>query len=130
MPGSRVLNRPETGEYPPMDASAGPCAAGVEPVDGVPPDTPGRRCDLRVRLAGSDAVAARFVTHTTQCPAVGPAAPSGNVGSAPQQRDTPPEEHPMKKTGRKFSKAAESFVEAIGILGGWNRGRRRSRSRR
>lgn len=36
----------------------------------------------------------------------------------------------MKKTGRKFSKAAESFVEAIGILGGWNRGRRRSRARR
>ncbi|OJG08552.1 hypothetical protein ATL51_5142 [Pseudonocardia alni] len=36
----------------------------------------------------------------------------------------------MKKAGRKLSKAAESFVEAIGILGGWNRGRRRSRSRR
>jgi len=38
----------------------------------------------------------------------------------------------MKKARRKLSKAAESFVEAIGILGGWNRGRRgnRARSRR
>lgn len=38
----------------------------------------------------------------------------------------------MSKAGRKFSKAAESFVEAIGIIGGWNRGRRRGagRSRR
>ena len=35
----------------------------------------------------------------------------------------------MKKAGRKLSQAAESFVEAIGILGGWNRGRRGSRSR-
>lgn len=129
MPGSRVLNRPETGEYPPMDASAGPGAGCAGPDGGVPPDTPGRRCDLRVRFGGSPTVAARFVTHTTQCPAVGPAAPSGNVGSAPSS-ETPPEEHPMKKTGRKFSKAAESFVEAIGILGGWNRGRRRSRARR
>lgn len=36
----------------------------------------------------------------------------------------------MRKAGRKFSKAAESLVEAIGIFGGWNRGRRRSRARR
>ena len=36
----------------------------------------------------------------------------------------------MKRTGRKLSKAAESFVEVIGIFGGWNRGRRTSRARR
>lgn len=36
----------------------------------------------------------------------------------------------MRKAGRRISKAAESFVEAIGIIGGWNRGRRRSRTRR
>ncbi|SFN30770.1 hypothetical protein SAMN05216207_101263 [Pseudonocardia ammonioxydans] len=36
----------------------------------------------------------------------------------------------MKKAGRKLSKAAESFVEVLGILGGWNRGRRTSKARR
>jgi hypothetical protein len=38
--------------------------------------------------------------------------------------------NPMRKAGRTLSKAAESVVEAIGIIGGWNRGRRRSRNRR
>lgn len=31
----------------------------------------------------------------------------------------------MKNFGRALSKAAESFVEVVGILGGWNRGRRK-----
>ncbi|TCK21284.1 hypothetical protein EV378_5265 [Pseudonocardia endophytica] len=31
----------------------------------------------------------------------------------------------MKNFGRALSKAAESVVEAVGILGGWNRGRRK-----
>lgn len=33
----------------------------------------------------------------------------------------------MKNFGRAFAKAAESVVEAIGILGGWNRGKRKAR---
>lgn len=33
----------------------------------------------------------------------------------------------MKNFGRSFAKAAESFVEAVSILGGWNRGKRKTR---
>ncbi|GAA1089627.1 hypothetical protein GCM10009629_36250 [Pseudonocardia alni] len=61
--------------------------------------------------------------------------PSGTLRRLPRWRSphhpsSTPGGPPMKKAGRKLSKAAESFVEAIGILGGWNRGRRRSRPRR
>jgi hypothetical protein len=35
----------------------------------------------------------------------------------------------VKNFGRALTKAAESFVEAVGILGGWNRGRRRTARR-
>lgn len=31
----------------------------------------------------------------------------------------------MKNFGRAFAKAAESLVEALSILGGWNRGKRK-----
>lgn len=31
----------------------------------------------------------------------------------------------MKNFGRAVSKVAESVVEVLGILGGWNRGRRK-----
>lgn len=33
----------------------------------------------------------------------------------------------MKNFGRAFAKVAESFVEALSILGGWNRGKRKAR---
>jgi len=35
----------------------------------------------------------------------------------------------MKNFGRALSKTAESIVEVLGILGGWNRGRRKAARR-
>lgn len=111
-----------------MDASP-PAPAAALRRTGVPPaDTPGGAAPDGWIVSDPEAIRVPFVTHTAPCPRDAHDGRSARLGGAPST-STSPGGTPMKKAGRKLSKVAESFVEAIGILGGWNRGRR-SRSRR